>query len=40
VATAERLADALPAARLHVAETLEQLQSWGQIASEFLDETA
>ena len=38
VATAQQLANILPDARLHVARTPEELQRWGEIAVEFLDE--
>jgi 3-oxoadipate enol-lactonase len=38
VATAEQLANILPDARLHVARTPEELQTWGGIAVEFLNE--
>jgi 3-oxoadipate enol-lactonase len=38
VATAEQLANILPAARLQVARTPEELQKWGEIAVAFLNE--
>ena len=38
VSTAQQLAEALPAARLHVADTPEQLRTWGDVAAAFLDE--
>jgi hypothetical protein len=38
VATAEQLANILPAARLQVARTPEELQRWGEIAVAFLNE--
>jgi len=38
VATAQQLAEILPAARLHVARTPEELQEWGKIAVSFLQE--
>ena len=38
VATAQQLAATLPAVRLHVADTPEQLQTWGEVAAAFLDE--
>ena len=38
VSTAQQLAATLPAARLHVADTPEQLQTWGALAAAFLDE--
>jgi 3-oxoadipate enol-lactonase len=38
VSTAQQLAAILPAARLHIADTPEQLQTWGELAAAFLDE--
>ena len=38
VSTAQQLAATLPAARLHVADTPEQLQTWGELAAAFLDD--
>ena len=38
VSTAQQLAAILPAARLHVADTPEQLRTWGDLAAAFLDE--
>jgi 3-oxoadipate enol-lactonase len=38
VSTAQQLAETLPAARLHVADTPEQLRAWGQMAAAFLSE--
>jgi 3-oxoadipate enol-lactonase len=38
VATAQQLADILPAARLHVARTPEELRGWGEITVAFLTE--
>ena len=38
VSTAQQLAAILPAARLYVADTPEQLQTWGELAAAFLDE--
>jgi pimeloyl-ACP methyl ester carboxylesterase len=38
VATAEQLASVIPAARLHVARTPEELRTWGEVAVAFLNE--
>jgi pimeloyl-ACP methyl ester carboxylesterase len=38
LSTAEQLAEILPSAQLHIAETPAQLQTWGQTAAAFLDE--
>jgi 3-oxoadipate enol-lactonase len=38
VSTAQQLAATLPAARLHIADTPEQLQTWGELAAAFLNE--
>jgi 3-oxoadipate enol-lactonase len=38
VSTAQQLAETLPAARLHVADTPEQLRGWGGVAAAFLNE--
>jgi 3-oxoadipate enol-lactonase len=38
LSTAQQLVATLPRARLHVADTPEQLQTWGEVAAAFLDE--
>ncbi|CAN5489612.1 alpha/beta hydrolase [soil metagenome] len=40
VSTAERLAELIPAARLHVASTLDQLTGWTDLVIEFVDGVA